>query len=67
LLGIQMVIIKKWYLKNNGFNRTIAISNLGDGDGIFAPGGSASNGYAISCARYNACPDIKVRNFPPHS
>lgn len=33
----------------------------GDGDGIFCPGGSAANGYAISCARYHACPDIKVR------
>lgn len=32
----------------------------GDGDGIFCPGGSAANGYAISCARYHACPDIKV-------
>lgn len=32
----------------------------GEGDGIFCPGGSAANGYAISCARYHACPDIKV-------
>lgn len=32
----------------------------GDGDGIFCPGGSAANGYAISCARYHAYPDIKV-------
>lgn len=35
----------------------------GDGDGIFCPGGSAANGYSISCARYRACPDIKVINF----
>lgn len=35
----------------------------GDGDGIFCPGGSAANGYAISCARYNACPDIKVGKY----
>ena len=33
----------------------------GDGDGIFCPGGSAANGYAISCARHHACPDIKVK------
>lgn len=33
----------------------------GDGDGIFCPGGSAANGYAISCARYHVCPDIKVK------
>lgn len=36
----------------------------GEGDGIFCPGGSAANGYAISCARFNACPDIKVNEFP---
>lgn len=36
----------------------------GEGDGIFCPGGSAANGYAISCARYNACPDIKVEENP---
>lgn len=33
----------------------------GDGDGIFCPGGSAANGYSISCARYHAFPEIKVR------
>lgn len=32
----------------------------GDGDGIFAPGGSIANGYAISCARYKCMPDVKV-------
>lgn len=36
----------------------------GSGDGIFCPGGSAANGYAISCARYHACPDIKVKENP---
>lgn len=34
----------------------------GDGDGIFCPGGSIANGYAISCARYKFCPDIKVNS-----
>lgn len=33
----------------------------GQGDGIFCPGGSAANGYAISCARYKYFPDVKVR------
>lgn len=33
----------------------------GRGDGIFCPGGSLANGYAISCARYKFMPDIKVR------
>lgn len=32
----------------------------GFGDGIFCPGGSIANGYAISCARYKFWPDIKV-------
>lgn len=32
----------------------------GKGDGLFSPGGSISNGYGISCARYKIAPDIKV-------
>lgn len=32
----------------------------GRGDGIFCPGGSIANGYAISCARHKLLPDIKV-------
>lgn len=32
----------------------------GKGDGIFCPGGSMANGYAISCARYKFMPDVKV-------
>lgn len=32
----------------------------GSGDGIFCPGGSVANGYAISCARFRALPDVKV-------
>ncbi|XP_070497231.1 cysteine sulfinic acid decarboxylase [Chironomus tepperi] len=35
----------------------------GEGDGIFCPGGSAANGYSISCARYHACPDIKAKGL----
>lgn len=35
----------------------------GKGDGIFCPGGSMANAYAISCARYKFTPDIKVSNF----
>ncbi|KAF7993477.1 hypothetical protein HCN44_010072 [Aphidius gifuensis] len=30
-----------------------------NGDGIFCPGGSMANGYAINLARYNKYPDIK--------
>lgn len=30
------------------------------GDGIFCPGGSMANGYAISCARFHHFPEIKV-------
>lgn len=32
----------------------------GRGDGIFCPGGSLANGYAISCARFRALPEVKV-------
>jgi glutamate/tyrosine decarboxylase-like PLP-dependent enzyme len=32
----------------------------GFGDGIFCPGGSIANGYAISCARHYVFPDTKV-------
>ncbi|XP_069586122.1 acidic amino acid decarboxylase GADL1 [Ranitomeya imitator] len=30
-----------------------------EGDGIFSPGGSVSNMYAVNLARYKFCPDIK--------
>ncbi|CAG9860116.1 unnamed protein product [Phyllotreta striolata] len=33
----------------------------GDGDGIFCPGGSIANGYAISCARHKFFPEIKTK------
>ena len=32
-----------------------------EGDGIFCPGGSIANGYAINCARYKMFPQIKVQ------
>jgi len=32
----------------------------GKGDGIFCPGGSIANGYAINCARFFAFPEVKV-------
>lgn len=32
----------------------------GKGDGIFCPGGSIANGYAINCARFHAFPEVKV-------
>lgn len=43
--------------------RIVGFSGLaaGSGDGIFCPGGSVANGYAISCARFRAMPDVKVR------
>lgn len=34
--------------------------DAGRGDGIFCPGGSLANGYAISCARFRAMPEVKV-------
>lgn len=41
--------------------RTIVGFPGGKGDGIFCPGGSISNGYAINCARYKLNPNIKVK------
>ncbi|XP_066140005.1 cysteine sulfinic acid decarboxylase isoform X1 [Euwallacea fornicatus] len=35
----------------------------GEGDGIFCPGGSISNGYAISCARHYYFPEIKTKGL----
>lgn len=40
--------------------RIVGFSVDGSGDGIFCPGGSIANGYAISCARYQHMPDVKV-------
>ncbi|XP_053119579.1 acidic amino acid decarboxylase GADL1 isoform X2 [Hemicordylus capensis] len=34
-----------------------------EGDGIFNPGGSVSNMYAMNLARYKYCPDIKERGL----
>ncbi|XP_050509319.1 cysteine sulfinic acid decarboxylase [Diabrotica virgifera virgifera] len=35
----------------------------GEGDGIFCPGGSMANGYAINCARYKFMPSIKKKGI----
>lgn len=43
--------------------RIVGFSHDGSGDGIFCPGGSIANGYAISCARYQHMPDVKVNIF----
>lgn len=40
--------------------RIVGFPNGGQGDGIFCPGGSIANGYAISCARYRYAPETKV-------
>lgn len=40
--------------------RSIVGWEHGNGDGLFSPGGSISNGYGISCARYKYTPDVKV-------
>ncbi|XP_017860153.1 PREDICTED: cysteine sulfinic acid decarboxylase [Drosophila arizonae] len=39
--------------------RIVGFPNNGQGDGIFCPGGSIANGYAISCARYQYAPESK--------
>ena len=40
--------------------RIVGFPNSGYGDGIFCPGGSIANGYAISCARFHKSPNTKV-------
>lgn len=44
--------------------RIVGFPNNGQGDGIFCPGGSIANGYAISCARYQYAPESKVSIGP---
>ncbi|XP_073824673.1 glutamate decarboxylase-like protein black [Musca autumnalis] len=39
--------------------RIVGFPDNGYGDGIFCPGGSIANGYAISCARYFKFPNSK--------
>lgn len=39
--------------------RRLAGLPVENGDGVFCPGGSMSNFYAMLCARYVACPDSK--------
>ncbi|KAH8400543.1 hypothetical protein KR222_006185 [Zaprionus bogoriensis] len=39
--------------------RIVGFPDNGHGDGIFCPGGSIANGYAISCARYKYAPESK--------
>lgn len=45
-----------------GFPNAVKLIGNG-GDGIFCPGGSIANGYAISCARYKHMPDVKVTKY----
>jgi glutamate/tyrosine decarboxylase-like PLP-dependent enzyme len=35
----------------------------GEGDGIFCPGGSMANGYAINLARHHMFPDVKEKGL----
>lgn len=43
--------------------RMCDICGYANGDGIFAPGGSVSNMYALVLARYKICPDIKSKGI----
>ncbi len=40
--------------------RNIVGFPVGKGDGLFCPGGSIANGYAISLSRFRKRPEIKV-------
>lgn len=41
-------------------NEIKQLISFNDGDGIFSPGGSIANGYAINCARFHKFPEVKV-------
>jgi glutamate/tyrosine decarboxylase-like PLP-dependent enzyme len=41
-----------------------ALVGWSSGDGVFAPGGSFANGYAINIARHHLFPQIKVYLTP---
>uniref|UniRef100_A0A8C3S3I2 Glutamate decarboxylase like 1 n=1 Tax=Chelydra serpentina TaxID=8475 RepID=A0A8C3S3I2_CHESE len=43
--------------------RMIEFIGWKEGDGIFNPGGSVSNMYAMNLARYKYCPDIKEKGL----
>ncbi|XP_043396821.1 acidic amino acid decarboxylase GADL1 isoform X3 [Chelonia mydas] len=43
--------------------RMIEFVGWKEGDGIFNPGGSVSNMYAMNLARYKYCPDIKEKGL----
>ncbi|XP_023248054.1 cysteine sulfinic acid decarboxylase [Copidosoma floridanum] len=43
--------------------RTIVGWKNGDGDGIFCPGGSMANGYAMNLARHHSHPVVKERGL----
>ncbi|XP_071440225.1 cysteine sulfinic acid decarboxylase [Hetaerina americana] len=38
-------------------------NGVDEGDSIFCPGGSMANGYAISCSRFNAFPEVKTKGL----
>lgn len=42
------------------FSELRYLIGFAEGDGIFSPGGSIANGYAINCARFHKFPEIKV-------
>lgn len=41
-------------------NEMLKIIGFPEGEGIFCPGGSMANGFAINLARYRLDPNIKV-------
>lgn len=44
-------------------NEMLKIVGFPEGEGIFSPGGSMANGFAVNLARYRFDPHIKVRDF----
>lgn len=46
-------------IENVVIEKALELFKFGCGDGIFAPGGSIANMYAMVCARYKIVPDVK--------
>ncbi|XP_046997459.1 acidic amino acid decarboxylase GADL1 [Schistocerca americana] len=50
-------------VENAVLQHMLKIFGYTNGDGIFAPGGSLSNMYAMVLARYRAVPDVKMKGI----
>lgn len=50
-------------MEESVISKMTSIVGFPDGDGIFCPGGSIANGYAINCARFYKFPQVKTQGL----